>query len=42
MDQPGPQTFSQLWHEVTSSSSSNTYSLAPAFLLDGKWYAYAS
>jgi len=36
------ETFNQLWNDATSDNSSDTYSLAPAVMVDGKWYVYAS
>jgi len=36
------KTFTQLWNDAVNSNSSNTYALAPAVLLNGKWYVYAA
>lgn len=36
------KTFTQLWSDAVASNSSSTYSLAPAFELNGKWYVYSS
>jgi hypothetical protein len=34
------KTFSQLWDVATSDDANATYSLAPAVMVDGKWYVY--
>ena len=38
----GDKTFSQLWSEAVNSTSDNTYTLAPAVLINGEWYVYGS
>jgi len=38
----GGKAFSKLWSEATSNQAPSTYSLAPAVLLNGKWYIYGS